>query len=285
VGLATAVPSLIEGTYSAQFIASSYLFIPDARPNGAMNPVVGQGWSLNYEMLFYLIFAIALFGSRRIAVVSSSLILVSLVISGSIFAPLSPRGTFWTSCILLEFILGMLVGVAYREGLRLPQWFSSVIIVISLLFFYLSINVFDLHRSVGFGIPAVIALTGATLGDFRLHGIGWRYIAIIGDASYALYLFHAIPVRGTLYLFERSGVDINSHRQGCLLVTVSISITAAVSIYYLIERPMTQGLRSVIQRVSWPRGSRPACQVEAGAETGSAIRGAMFTRSPAAIPD
>src|SRR5262245_45669982 len=34
-------------------IVKSYLFIPFARPNGQIHPVLLLGWTLNYEMFFY----------------------------------------------------------------------------------------------------------------------------------------------------------------------------------------------------------------------------------------
>lgn len=47
----------------------SLFFIPDTySPMFRMNPILGQGWTLNYEMSFYLLFAIALFFPRRIGI-------------------------------------------------------------------------------------------------------------------------------------------------------------------------------------------------------------------------
>ena len=39
-------------------------------------PVVGQGWTLNYEMFFYVLFAVSVFFPRRLAVASTSALLI-----------------------------------------------------------------------------------------------------------------------------------------------------------------------------------------------------------------
>src|SRR5215467_2504234 len=45
---------------SPQLALASYFFIPYRRPSGAMDPLYGIGWTLNYEMFFYVVFAVAM---------------------------------------------------------------------------------------------------------------------------------------------------------------------------------------------------------------------------------
>ncbi|HXZ46685.1 MAG TPA: acyltransferase, partial [Pseudolabrys sp.] len=89
--------------YPTSFVIASYFFIPAARPDGVIEPVVGQGWSLNYEMLFYVIFAATVFASRRVSVAMVSVILLSLIVVGNVASSLPLVLSFWTSPILLHF--------------------------------------------------------------------------------------------------------------------------------------------------------------------------------------
>jgi exopolysaccharide production protein ExoZ len=41
-------------------VIKSMLFVPYFNANGSMGPVVSPGWTLNYEMFFYVIFAVSL---------------------------------------------------------------------------------------------------------------------------------------------------------------------------------------------------------------------------------
>ena len=47
------LPDMATSHYSPGLIAASYLFFPFPREDGTMQPVVGLGWTLNYEMFFY----------------------------------------------------------------------------------------------------------------------------------------------------------------------------------------------------------------------------------------
>ena len=62
--MALAIP-VFEKSYSTASVVASYLFIPWPRLDGIMQPLVGQGWTLNYEMFFYAIFAMAVSAPRR----------------------------------------------------------------------------------------------------------------------------------------------------------------------------------------------------------------------------
>ncbi len=51
------------------YIIKSYLFIPALRSADDLRPILGQGWSLNYEMFFYIMFAVSMVFSKRLAVI------------------------------------------------------------------------------------------------------------------------------------------------------------------------------------------------------------------------
>ena len=65
--LAVAAPGLVKAT-SANFdeLIKSLLFVPFAKENGLVQPTLFVGWTLNYEMMFYALFAAALFLRRAI---------------------------------------------------------------------------------------------------------------------------------------------------------------------------------------------------------------------------
>ena len=93
------------------------------------------------------------------------------------------------------------------------------------------------------GLPAAVIVAGAAFGDFSLRSPAWRPIAVVGDASYALYLFHSIPVRVILIGGTWMGIDIASRPWPYLAAAVVGAIALAVAIYYLFERPVVRLLR------------------------------------------
>jgi len=50
---------------SIPHVVASYLFVPWENPYGRFYPILILGWTLNFEMFFYAMFAIALRYPRR----------------------------------------------------------------------------------------------------------------------------------------------------------------------------------------------------------------------------
>src|SRR5688572_9349206 len=68
--------------YSPASLIASFLFYPYPRLDGLAFPVHLLGWTLNYEMFFYAVFAAAIVLPRRAAVVAVCAALVALVVTG-----------------------------------------------------------------------------------------------------------------------------------------------------------------------------------------------------------
>src|SRR6476620_6933057 len=90
----------------AVHIIKSYLFVPATHPNlGLIAPVYTLGWTLNYEMFFYLLFGCCLFfpwPRMRLALLAIAFLL--LVAAGLIFQPGGAVARTYTDVIMLEFL-------------------------------------------------------------------------------------------------------------------------------------------------------------------------------------
>src|SRR5262249_13878985 len=94
-------------------IIKSYAFVPAAHPSLGIMPVYSLGWTLNYEMFFYLVFGIALLvrnQTGRLTVVTLALGL--LASTGFIWRPADPILETYTNELLLEFLCGTLIAAA-----------------------------------------------------------------------------------------------------------------------------------------------------------------------------
>ena len=81
LALAWARPGLLgAGAEGPAYLAASYLFWPMARADGAVQPLYSLGWTLNYEMAFYALFALVLPLGRRGAVLGVLALLAGLVV-------------------------------------------------------------------------------------------------------------------------------------------------------------------------------------------------------------
>ncbi len=116
VGCAALIPYEFKTMQlSVPAVVKSLLFIPYNSLSfpGHPWPLLVPGWSLNYEMFFYLLFAATLLIPLRWRVASLLATLVCLVVAGIIIGP-APAETRCCGCTpspaLLEFAGGVLVG-------------------------------------------------------------------------------------------------------------------------------------------------------------------------------
>ncbi len=237
-----------DRSYGLDFIAASFLFIPMLNADGAAMPIVGHGWTLNYEMLFYSVFALAMFAPRRLAVALASSALVAAVILGKLLVPTSTALAFWTSPLILQFIYGMLIGLLYREGVRLAKPLAVALVVAGCaslyLFRYFAVDAPPHVRAAGFRDAR------GRRRDVRrllLGGPGRRSLATIGDASYAIYLLHSAPIRGVRFLSRATSLDFASAPWLYLGLALAGAIALGTVIYFVFERPLTRYLRGLLK--------------------------------------
>jgi exopolysaccharide production protein ExoZ len=237
--------SAIHGeTGGPGYILASYLFIPFARPGGLPEPALGLGWTLNYEMFFYLVMTPFLLLPRLAAVAGSAAALCLLVTIGQTvgfgFLPLR----FWSDPIVLEFVLGMGLALAVSRGLSLPGWARVAMIAIAVAWLHHQAGGPSLGRVVSFGLPGAL-LVAAAVSNRRADHIGPTAGVLIrlGDASYAMYLFHPFVMRG----FTLLGAHIAMHTEtsGIVYVATSLAVAqlCALAINAGFERKVTAILR------------------------------------------
>lgn len=243
--MAFAPASLNSGAATVADVIRSLLFIPYQRAGSALiQPVYGLGWTLNYEMFFYCLFAVAVMLPMRFAVAGLIALLILLAVGGAIVAPEAAALKFWTAPIILEFAFGMAIAALY-----LSRWRPGRGVGLALLGFGLALFVWlnasgdmpDIWARVGrIGIPMALVLAGSVLacpGSSPLL----QPLAGLGDASYALYLFHPMAVRALSVAWGRAGLPA-----GWMFVVVALvaSIALAVALYRYFERPLTRALQA-----------------------------------------
>ena len=236
-------------------IVASYAFWPtDAFGDGIPRPLLTLGWTLNYEMFFYLTFALFVGFSRTRAVLATSLLLLGVVGLGAVLQPTSAALFFWTRPIVLEFSLGMGLAVLLRSGvsLALPVRAALILAAVAILVVdplrssqqaidWTTPN--DLERLLSWGVPAALVVAAAVLGP---QGRSWaptRAGVALGDASYALYLLHPFVIFGFRKVWLLAGLDAKLGLWPMIAVSLILSSLAAILIHRLLERPLTEGLQ------------------------------------------
>jgi peptidoglycan/LPS O-acetylase OafA/YrhL len=104
-------------------LIQSLAFIPYLDEAMQWRPILPQGWTLSYEMMFYVIFAFALAYSRRIGL----MLMVATLVALSGFGLLLPSGIarHLASPIVLWFAFGIATGACWRHMmLTEPDWLA-----------------------------------------------------------------------------------------------------------------------------------------------------------------
>ncbi|WP_237477696.1 acyltransferase family protein [Lichenibacterium dinghuense] len=254
---------------SATHIVASFLFLPALRPDdGAYFPVYSLGWTLNYEMFFYLCFASVLALARGRAVAALSAGLIGLVLVGRLVALPWPL-FYWADPIVLEFVFGLWLGLAHRAGWRMPVRAGTALAVAAVVGAWLYvpfINSAADWRGLAWGLPA------ATLVAWAL-GIGEpgtslpaRAATRLGDASFSLYLVHSALFIVVFYALSKVMTPQRLPPVAYMALLVGSSVAAALALYRWLEAPMTRRLQAAVARstaarparaVTATRGSRP----------------------------
>ena len=228
----------------------SLLFIPyDAE--GKLRPVLGAGWTLNFEMLFYVAFAASLFFRRKIGI---ALLFLSLIILVA-FGLLHPPGVlfWWSRPIILEFLVGVIVGIAYHAS-RSPVQLPAPLLMIALLTtgWIISSRIFGMTDALAWR-PAEWLLAGGivTIAVFSRQTRGESLFASalvnLGDWSYSLYLLHIIVLLIAAKISDTIfGKTLPIWVAAVYAISVmSLSILLAFLSYRYIERPSERWLRRV----------------------------------------
>lgn len=242
-------------------IVESFFVIPQNN-----YPLLFVGWSLEHEVLFYLI-AAALFlaGQRQLlAPLLMSLFGIGAVLRLSV-------GNFWDWHLLSPFHLEFAIGVLlYQYRTRLVAVEPCWAMVLGAGCYCLTAWIFKgdglpaawperadvtvlLVRVVGFGIGAGFLLLAAVnfhmprSRNGRIFGPILALLMLLGDASYTLYLSHPF----VLSLMGKAGLALHLQRLSALIL-LGCSIIAAMAVaaifYRIVEKPYLDFVHARVER-------------------------------------
>ncbi len=233
--------------YSPASLVASFLFWPYPRLDGLAFPVHLLGWTLNYEMFFYAVFAFAILLPRRMAVATITAVFVALVTIGR-FYPLPLPFSFWANSIILEFCYGMLIALLYREGFRLPPAAAWALGIAAIAGYAAAATPSGEWRVFFWGLPGAALVAACTLSPKTWHpGPVGRFFGLLGDASYSLYLVHPLTFPLVRWTIGRLFVGTDAGWVYAAIVWL-VAIAASVACYLVFERPITRALQGRLKR-------------------------------------
>lgn len=241
VALMILAPSTVQsGRPELWHIVASYLFLPALHPVFAtIEPVLIPGWTLNYEMFFYLVWGVALVLPNGVRAPVAGAFLAGLVILGAVFPPSSVMMTFYTSTIIIEFIFGVVIGLWYLRGSPLPKSAGWPLLIVGFLALFVFDQTTPQTRFLFWGVPAAFIVMGALVLE-QAHAVRKHPVfVLLGDASYSIYLVHGIALSAAGQVWRRLGLEaLPGHLVLFILFAILAGIAAGVVVHLLIERPL-----------------------------------------------
>jgi exopolysaccharide production protein ExoZ len=210
----------------------SLAFVTHMNPDGGPFPVITDGWTLNYEAIFYVIFTAVLFAPKRWRLGLMTAALIALPFYGYFIR--QDAYIMGANMFFLEFAAGVWLA-ELRMRARLPERRAGIIVAAMGLACYAALMALEIDvyfwRPVVWGIPAFLLVAGLVTveADGGLPRIGWLHL--LGDASYSIYLAHFLFI-SLLAQFIRSG--------GWFFPPIAFAGGMAVGLvcYFALERPL-----------------------------------------------
>ncbi len=242
------LPSLFKSTsFTPYYLFSSLAFIPELVPGTVddWRPLLKPGWSLNYEMFFYLIFILFWWCESSLRRTIFMSLALGVLIAGAFFVERNSSVTaFYLNFNLMPFLAGMWLAEMQRRGFwsdfsvnSLPVLLFFVALIIGLLF-SVDLTVLPLFiENLAYLTASVLLVVTALCTDRWVKTLSPRNLFMqIGDSSYSLYLTHMFVVGAGWAVFNRLGLGGWAFPLAVIAIIIASLIGAKIS-YLIIEKP------------------------------------------------
>ena len=239
--LLVVAPALFSSTvFNWRVVISSYFFLLSEVRAGEIGTVLQTGWTLCYEVYFYLLFAVLLNFSKKYFLPVTIVVFFVGYLLGQ-WTALPSWLLVVSNPILFEFVLGCVIALMFNRGLYLSYSWSFIAIILSVftIVFVEDASLGSWSRVIYWGIPGGLILWSAI--SLEMKGFKTpKLLVALGGSSYTLYLVHPLflPFVGKVW----AKFSIAPLLSGEVLFVIALvgSVVIGHIMYLLIEKPMTR---------------------------------------------
>ena len=206
-----------------------------------VTPPLPVAWTLFHEVAFYATFATLIF-NRRLGVTAFLLVIVISIIFYDF--PTQESNTpfnVYTSAYNLYFLFGMGAYWLYRRGGSgiLEFTFGLVIFSLTIAEVLIPNQILPITMALGMALLLAAATKLEASGKIKLP----NFIAIVGDASYTIYLTHLNFQGNILKFMKASKLQSIAGNEITYFIVLIGTIALGCLAYFLIEKPLLGFLR------------------------------------------
>ncbi|HHU8872082.1 TPA: acyltransferase family protein [Escherichia coli] len=223
-------------------------------------PILGVGWTLQFEFFFYAIFAIFIaIGVSKIEKIEISFVTIVIVCNilvknehaANFIKAYFPPIEVISQPVMIEFALGMFMYRLYISKIFLNAKLATAILICSLPLFYIlekyliTTYVGNLwHRPLIWGAFSfyIVWATISLEGKVKTPNI----LVYLGNASYCIYLIHGLFTSLLAHRWERLELHLHTSVFMYLAFYVLFSIITGCLVHSLIEKKIAKFTRRFI---------------------------------------
>ncbi len=223
------------------FVAS-FFFVPYHSEFFGVKPFMPAGWTLNYEMMFYIIFALSLFLNRAAGLI----FIVGTICGLFLITPFLPQDWAITQFLAYPVLFEFLFGIGAYFAIKKNHRWAFIISMAAAAFLY--DHYVGGRVTIGFGAAAVLVLCQMFIPDSS-QPKPWptRLFFMVGEASYILYLSNLFVIE-TISLLLRSAFGISHITTHLFILGGALgSICFALLFHYEIDDRVQRWLRTKTQ--------------------------------------
>ncbi len=251
--LLLAAPALVrDSKFAWSDLAASLAFFPhyNAAKSDSIRPMLKLGWTLNYEMFFYLLFTITIVLKPLKRTLAIGAFFVALVGFVAVTQPTAAPLAFWGDPIVFEFIFGCLIGCLDLRGLtqRIPAAAAFAVLAVGVAGFVF-MDGLAINRVFARGVPALLmVLSALALERTGAVTFGRRLIHFLGNASYSIYLSHLYSVIFFRIVWEKLHLPTETLPWALTFVALCVAtgIGGGCVTYLLVEKPLGRLIRKPV---------------------------------------
>jgi len=227
-------------------VLASFLLVPHGQ-----DPLLGVGWTLQHEMLFYTVFAVAILSAR--AGIAIFVLWMALTLYGMAFPLQGYAIRFIADPFHIEFLFGVFaawITIAFRVSApRLMAVIGAAAFLVTAAAEDMGyITMSGLAGRWSYGLSAMILLIGLAEAERSGKWQAKGSAVYLGSASYSLYLVHTIVIG----LFARTlavvGIVKDLPGWSVTALAVIVSLIAAALLHGVAEKPIASALNGGARR-------------------------------------
>ena len=195
------------------------------------------------------------FSGQRFGALILLPVIGALVLLGRLYPIENPLFITYTSPLMLEFCLGIVVAAVFTNPAKASlRWPIMLMVLLGasityLYAFHAASSGSEELRALFVGLPCALVVLALVVTERCGRLPTFAFLALVGDASYSLYLVHTFVLGFAQHFWQRF-VGINTVPAHALFITIVLvaSVVTSLLVYRLLEQRVGRGLSAALRQ-------------------------------------